>query len=153
MARKRSVNQGGRPKEYAEDLRTISLSLPETLLQRIDTVAEQSGMSRQRLIIEWLKMSSLLKSVGFLRSSAAGTVFDQFPIVQESEGGLFTSMTNKQLATYAAKIAALNPDEPVRGMAFLVTRDQENDVEQMLKSLSASTGKSTSKKATSGRPQ
>lgn len=152
MARKRAVNQGGRPKEYAEDLRTISLSLPKTLLQRIDMVAEQAGMSRQRLIIEWLKMSSLLKTVGFLRSSSVGTIFDQFPIVQESEGGLFTSMTNKQLANYAAKIATQDPDAPVRGMAFLVTRDQENDVEQMLKSLGASTAKLASKKNGSARP-
>ena len=136
MAKKRKTDPGGRPKEYAETLKLISLSLPESLIEKLDQIASESDISRQRLINECLKLMSMLKSSGFVRVTAIGTIFQQFPVTSEENGDLFTSMTNMQLAERCVEIAKERPDDPVTGgVSLIATRDQGQKLQEMLRAI------------------
>ncbi len=133
MAKKRKSDPGGRPKEYAEKLKLISLSLPESLIEKLDQIASESEISRQRLIIEWLNLMSMLKTIGFVRVTAIGTKFEQFPVTSEENGDFFTSMTNRQLAEQCVEIAKERPDDPATGgITLIVTRDQGQKLQELL---------------------
>ena len=129
MARKKKEPTAGRPKEYEGDMRTVTTSFPISLIERLDKAAEKAGVSRQRLMMEWLRICTTLEAMDHLESSSIGTVFHQHP-----PG---TSMTNKELAEWAAEAAKENPDGRGGGFSFMVTRDKKSNDEFMKRVLEA----------------
>ena len=75
MAKSRSNNPDGRPKEYKDQLRMIAVSLPEPLIEVLNHIAEDAGISRQRLIVESLLMTCQLNERGHLWTDKEGTHF------------------------------------------------------------------------------
>lgn len=146
MKKSRSHNPSGRPKEYADKMRTISLCLPESLIETLDTSASNAGASRQRLIIEWLMMSSILEWAGHLQTSDEGTLFDKWPKITIDEPDRKKwPVTNREAADHFTAEAARNPDDLVVEWQYLVFRDKEIDLsknsESKPKKRSVKTGK------------
>ena len=125
MKRSRSNNPEGRPREYEDKLRTISLSLPDSLVQWLDQLADDAGISRQRLIVEWLVMGQLLEAQQYIWTTAEGTFFDEWPKrPPKVEGMTRTPFTYNAAAAWFAKWAEQFPDMEVQGMQLRVTRDR-----------------------------
>ena len=147
--RSRSNNPTGRPKEYAEPLRTISLSLPASLLTYLDQVADEAGISRQRLIVEWLYIARCLETTGFLRTNSEHTHFDEWAkYPTKMEGCTNSPMTYTEVAEWYTQLAKGLPDELVSGMDVFVTRDQQSPASDDTKPVSPPKpkGRTTKKK-------
>ena len=125
MKRSRSNNPEGRPREYEDKLRTISLSLPDSLVQWLDRLADEAGISRQRLIVEWLVMGRLLEAEQYIWTNSEGTFFDEWPKrPPKIEGMTRFRFTYKDAAAWFAKWAEKFPDKEVEGTRYEVTRDR-----------------------------
>ncbi len=123
----RSNNPAGRPKEYAERLRTISLSLPASLIASLDQIADEAGISRQRVIVEWLHIARSLDEMGYLRTTSEYTHFgDWAKYPSKIEGCTNSPMTYKQVAEWYARLAKGMPDAVVSEVDLFVTRDQQS---------------------------
>ena len=128
MKRSRSNNPEGRPREYEDKLRTISLSLPDSLVQWLDRLADAAGISRQRLIVEWLVMGQMLEAHQYIWTTSEGTCFDEWPKRPPKVVGMTrTRFTYKDAAAWFAKWAEKFPDMEVEGTRFEVTRDRGTD--------------------------
>lgn len=126
MKKRKAKNSEGRPREYSDRMRTISLSLPESLIELLDSHATETGISRQRLIIEWLSISSLLHWRGFIVTKEDGTAFNQFPKIAIKESDReWRVMTNKDMMEHFAKMASSDPEALACGWNFQVLRDVE----------------------------
>ena len=129
MKRSRSNNPEGRPREYADKLRTISLSLPDSLIQWLDRLADEAGISRQRLIVEWLVLAHMLESHQYIWTTSEGTFFDEWPKRPPKVAGMTrTRFTYKDAAAWFADWAKKLPDMEVEGTRFEVTRDRGTNV-------------------------
>lgn len=128
MKRSRSNNPDGRPREYEDTMRTISLSLPDSLVQRLDRLADEAGISRQRLIVEWLVMGRMLEAHQYIWTTSEGTFFDEWPKrPPKVEGMTRNRFTYKDAVEWFTKWAEMFPDMEVEGLRFEVTRDRGSE--------------------------
>jgi len=141
MTTSRSNNPDGRPREYRGKLRMVSLGLPDELVTLLDTHATKAGISRQRLIVEWLSIGSLINAWGLLKTSSESTEFSSIPCFETHvEGISVTPMTNSEMFERYRKLAEKDPTGLISGLRFSVSRD-ETKMEPQVPGRSRKSGK------------
>lgn len=76
------MSKPGRPREFKEETKMISLKISAPLLTWVDAQAEFAGISRARLMNELLNISLCLQGIGMLEISKEHTCFRQVQDVE-----------------------------------------------------------------------
>lgn len=125
MARKRSNNPDGRPKEYTAKMRLVSVSLPEPLISVLDHIAEDASVSRQRAIVEMLLLACTLNKNGYIWTDGEGTHYDgpfnKTNLCKTPETRPTVAVMAERYAEMAKRLPADFPD--LNGLGFVVKRD------------------------------